>query len=131
MKRTKIRWRGIVSSIALIAGLACTADASAAPQQFNCTLSPAGNQQSSQSQSIIVSFDPEAKTLQARVGNHNYTFGDVSISNVSISGHVGNISIGIDRSSLGIVWQQYGSGKASIQFGQCQRSAPDAATDYR
>jgi hypothetical protein len=75
----------------------------------------------------VVVFDDEAKTLQAQSGPKTYRFSDVSISNVAISGDAGAVSVGIDRSSLGMVWQRYTSEKPTIEYGQCQKTAASAA----
>jgi hypothetical protein len=100
---------------------------SAAPQQLNCVLAsglPAG-----QNEPIVVVFDDNANTLRAQSGTQTYTFTDVSISNVAISGSAGAVSLGIDRSSLGMVWQQYAPEQATIGFGKCQEGA-NSATDH-
>jgi hypothetical protein len=92
----------------------------AAPQQLHCVLTP--SQTVTQNQSIVVVFDDHAKTLQAQSGTQTYNFSDVSISNVAISGNAGVVSLGIDRSSLGMVWQQYTAEKPTIDYGQCQKN---------
>lgn len=109
---------------AIAAVTAWPSDAPAAPQQLVCALSNAGETQSSANQSITVIFDDTAKTLLAQEGSQNYSFGDVSISNIAISGSIAAVSLGIDRSSLGMVWQQYEPDKVITQFGQC-RSNPE------
>jgi len=38
---------------------------------------------------------------------------------VSINGLDDTVSLGIDRSSFGIVWQQYGADKLTTEFGHC------------
>jgi len=75
-----------------------------------------------QSQPITVTFDDNPKSLHAEDGARSYVFDDVSISNVAISGDIDAISIGIDRSSLGIVWQKYEGDKAVTQYGRCRPS---------
>jgi len=98
--------------------------AGAAPQQISCILTDTADQLRSESRPVVIIFDDVAKTLKAQEGSHSYTFGNVSVSNVAISGDVDNVILGIDRSSLGIVWQQYQSDKATIEFGQCRISTP-------
>jgi hypothetical protein len=101
------------------------AHAAAAPQQFTCVLTnPAGQ---SPSQSLNVIYDDAAKTLQAQSGQSTYSFDNVSISTIAIAGYTGPVSLGIDRSSLGVVWQQYSDGKVTTEFGQC-RPNPAPAT---
>ncbi len=87
----------------------------------------ASSQTAAQNQPIVVVFDDDAKTLQAQSGTQTYSFTDVSISNVAISGSAGAVSLGIDRSSLGMVWQQYSAEKATIEYGQCQKGAVPTA----
>jgi hypothetical protein len=117
-----MKMRGLRTTVAVVGLMAAQmAIAAAAPQQLRCVL--ARSEASAQNQPTIVVFDEDAKTLQAQSGTQTYTFGDISISNVAISGSVGAVSLGIDRSSLGMVWQQYSAGKATIQYGQCQKSA--------
>jgi len=119
------------SSAALIAAvliviLARLSTASATPQQLSCTLTDTAEQLGAKSRPIAVVFDDDAKTLNAQDGARNYRFDNVSISNISISGEVDDVSLGIDRSSSGIVWQQYGPDKPVIEFGQCRRTNPPA-----
>lgn len=121
MRRAKLIAGAFVTALA--GALACSLDAIAAPQQLTCVLSNVGDQPSSQNQTIMVIFDDSAKTLQAQFGGQNYSLGNVSISNVAISGDVGAVSLGIDRSSLGMVWQQYQPDKVITNFGQCRANA--------
>ena len=121
MKRLRLRSTVVVA--ALVA--AQIGISSAAPQQLRCAL--ASSQTAAQNQPIVVVFDDAAKTLQAQSGTQSYNFTDVSISNVAISGNAGTVSLGIDRSSLGIVWQQYAAEKTTIEYGQCQNSAAPSA----
>jgi hypothetical protein len=126
----KIRGARKIVAVAAAAGIAATlgatAGASAAPQRLNCVLTGTSAQPPSQSQPIVVVFDDTAETLQAQAGNKRYSFSNVSISNVAISGDVDDVSLGIDRSSLGMVWQQYGSENVTTEYGQCQ--PPPAST---
>lgn len=114
------------ASVGIAAVLGSTAGASAAPQQLNCALASGAQQQS---QPIVVVFDEDAKTLTAQEGTQSYSFSSVSITNVSMSGQVDSVSLGIDRSSLGIVWQQYGADKAVTAYGQCTPTDHPAAAD--
>jgi hypothetical protein len=113
------------------AGLAWTGAAHAALQQLNCTLTDTTAQLGSENHPVVVTFDAAAKTLKAQDGDRSYSFRNVSISNVAISGDIEGASIGIDRSSLGLVWQHYGADQ-TIQFGRCQPpgAAPAAAKTH-
>jgi hypothetical protein len=114
---------------ALLAVLLLTAPihsvAAAAPQQLACVLTDTGNRLAAENRPIIVIYDEDKKILQAQAAGQTYSFSQVSISTVSISGQSGNISLGIDRSSLGVVWQQYGN-QPVIEFGHC--SPPGSGT---
>ena len=107
-----------VVGVALVASQMATS--SAAPQQLHCVLASG---QAAQNQPLVVVFDDDAKTLQVQSGSQTYSFTGVSISNVAISGSAGAVSLGIDRSSLGMVWQQYAPENATIEYGSCQKSA--------
>ena len=119
-----MRIREVHATAAIIVGvlmtvLAWTAAASAAPQQLDCVLTDTEAKPGSENRPIVVVFDEDGKTLTAEEGGRSYSFTKVSISNVSINGDDDSVSLGIDRSSFGIVWQQYGADKVSTEFGQC------------
>jgi hypothetical protein len=105
--------------LALLLTLPIHNAAAAAPQQLACVLTDTADRLAAENRPIVVTFDEDKKTLQAQAGGQAYSFSQVSISTVSISGQSGNISLGIDRSSLGIVWQQYGPDQPVIEFGHC------------
>lgn len=123
-----IRFAARIVTAALIVVLARPPGALALPQQFSCVLTDTAEQLNSESRPIVVVFDNDAKTLSAQDGNRAYIFGNVSMSNIAISGDVDNVSLGIDRSSSGIVWQQYEPDKTAIEFGQCRRVDHPSAT---
>ncbi|HXW41512.1 MAG TPA: hypothetical protein VEK75_09935 [Xanthobacteraceae bacterium] len=114
---------------ALLLAVAWASGGAAEPQRLDCVLTDAEGRPGSENRPLVVLFDESAKTLTAKEGtkegDHSYSFGKISISNVAISGLGDDISIGIDRSSLGIVWQQYEAGKVRTEYGHCRRgSAP-------
>ena len=112
-----IRAAMIGGALAMV--LVWTAAASAAPQQLDCVLTDTEGNPGSENRPIVVVFDEDAKTLTAKGDGNSYSFSKVSISNVSITGAVDSVSLGVDRSSFGIVWQQYGADKVSTEFGRC------------
>jgi hypothetical protein len=124
----RIRRKAALTCTTWLLAQAIAAAASAAPQQLACAVTAASGQPASQSQSILIVFDDAAKTLQATMGTQNYKFNNVSVSNIAISGDAADISIGIDRSSLGLVWQQYGANTSTIAYGQCHPIAASPAT---
>ncbi len=105
---------------ALIAVLAPMA-ASAAPQQLDCVLTDTAAQPGSESRPVVIVFDADVKTLNVKDSSRSYSFSNVSISNVSINGEADSVSLGIDRSSLGIVWQQYAASKVVTEYGKCRQ----------
>jgi hypothetical protein len=111
---------GAMLTTALSMTLTGTGDAAAAIQTLDCVLSNPGGPPDNPS--IAVTIDDTGKTLKVQRGTDSYSFTNVSISNISISGQVNDVSLGIDRSSLGIVWQQYGADKVATDFGQCRVS---------
>ena len=107
---------GIVFCILCAAGIG----ASASPQRLDCVLTDTDVQPQSEKRSIVVVFDEGNKTLTATDGDHTYSLQRVSISNVSIAGQADDVSVGVDRSSLGIVWQRYDAEQVRNEFGYCR-----------
>lgn len=117
--------RSTLLAVALLAGAsmigsAWAGGAIAAPRQLDCVLTDTEAQPGSESRPVAVTFDDENKTLTAEEGGRHYVFGKVMISSVTINGRTDNVSLGIDRSSLGIVWQQYEAGKVRTEYGHCR-----------
>ena len=124
----KFRSSTAIIVAALSGVLAHPAGASATgQQQLDCVLTDTGTQPGSENRAIAVVFDEAAKSLSAQDGSRNFSFTTVSISNVAINGANDSVSIGIDRSSLGIVWQKYGSTVVVTEYGKCRRSGHPAA----
>ncbi len=118
--RIRVRSARAIGAAALTIALAWSPRVFAAPQQLDCVLTDTQAHPGSEKRPIVVVFDTDAKTLTAKDGDHTYRFSQVLISNVTINGLDDSVSLGIDRSSLGIVWQQYAAGKATTEFGHCQ-----------
>ena len=119
MRTKNVGWAAVIIVNTLLTASVWAADASAAPQQLDCVLTDTEAHPGSERRPIVVVFDKDAKTLTAKDGDHSYSFGKVSISNVTISGLDDDVSLGIDRSSLGIVWQHYGTDKVTTEYGRC------------
>jgi hypothetical protein len=107
---------------ALVTVWAWATDAAATPQQLSCVLTGIAAQSGSEIQPIIIMFDESAKTLNAKMGSQSYSLSNVSISPISISGDDSSLSLGIDRSSLSMVWQQYAADKVVTEYGQCRQN---------
>jgi hypothetical protein len=103
----------------VVLALASGAEASAKPQRLDCVLTDSETKPKSENRPVVVVFDEDKRTVTAEEGSHMYSFVKVSISNVSINGQADRISLGIDRSSLGIVWQQYDADKVRTEYGHC------------
>ena len=116
------RIRSIQAAIiggALAMVLVWTAAASAAPRRLDCVLTDQEASPASENRPVIIMFDEDTKTVTAQAGGQTYSLEKVSISNISINGAADSVSLGIDRSSFGIVWQQYGADKVSTEYGRC------------
>jgi hypothetical protein len=110
------------SMLATVALSVWNAAAFAAAQQLNCVLTDTQQKPGSEKRAIVVTFDESAKTLTAKDGDNTYTFTKVSMSAVAMSGSADKIGIGIDRSALGIVWQQYDADTPNTphnEYGRC------------
>jgi len=115
------RYRFFLAFTVVFAGLAAGASV-AAPSQLRCVLTDTATRPGSENRPLIVEFDEAAATLTAQDDDRRYAFRNVSISNVSINGQTDNVSLGIDRSSLGIVWQRYATDSVVTEYGRCRRS---------
>jgi hypothetical protein len=119
-EQMKIGIRSPMAIIALTTISAWSGEAAAAPQQLDCVLTDTEAHPQSENRPIVVVFDQDKRTLTAQEGGRAYSFMKVSISNVSMNGQAGSVSLGIDRSSLGIVWQQYEADKVHTEYGHCR-----------
>jgi len=99
--------------------LAANGRALAAPQQLDCILTDTKAKPGSENRPVAVIFDEDAKTLTAKAGDRSYSFAKVIMTYIAISGQTDDASVGVDRSALGIVWQQYAAGTVTTEFGHC------------
>ncbi len=99
---------------------AWTGSAVTAPNQLDCLLTDTPARPRSESRPVTVVYDEDNNTLAAEAAGRHYSFSKVTITYIAISGHADDISLGIDRSSLGIVWQQYGADKVNTEYGHCR-----------
>jgi hypothetical protein len=119
---TKMAMR-VCSLAAIVAStVAWGADGTAASRRLDCVLTDTPAKPQSENRAIVVVFDEDAGTLTAEVGSYSHRFAKVSISSATVNGQADGVSLGIDRSSLGIVWQQYDGGKVHTEYGLCQTS---------
>ena len=129
----RVRRRFATLIVAALLTIAClwSTGAAAAPQKLDCVLTDTSTKPGSESRPVAVVFDEDQKTLSAEEGGRSYTFTTVTITYISISGRADDVSIGIDRSSLGIVWQQYAGDRVRTEFGHCKGAGQPAPADAR
>jgi hypothetical protein len=104
---------------AVLTVMAANGGALAAPQELACVLTDAKAKPGSENRPVAVVFDEDAKTLTAKAGDRSYKFAKVTMTYIAISGQTDDASVGVDRSALGIVWQQYAAGRVTTEFGHC------------
>jgi hypothetical protein len=109
----------ITLAAAVLMIMAVNGRARAASQQFDCVLTDTKAKPGSEKRPVAVVFDEDAKTLTAKAGDRSYSFAKVTMTYIAISGQTDDASIGVDRSALGIVWQQYAAGTVTTEFGHC------------
>jgi|ERR1019366_3460426 hypothetical protein len=120
---------GVAGLLPAILLLLSSAGAVAAPERLDCSLTKAEIQSGSQSEqvaenrSIIIVFDGQTRALTVYQDADVQALSGVTITQSSMSGAVGEIMLGIDRSSWGIVFQTYGSDSMRAEFGECNLSA--------
>lgn len=122
MRVAKTSVKAALIAFVLVPLIMWSVAACAAVDRVDCNLADTAYQLGSENHALSVLFDENAKTLKALDGSQTYNFDDVSISNIAISGNVDSVSIGIDRSSLGVVWQQYKANGIVTEFGHCRRT---------
>ena len=106
----------------VLSSLMISATAFAGEQRFDCVLTDTAEQLASENHAVSIVLDEDHQNSQGAGWQSSYSFTKVAISALAISGEVDNVSIGIDRSSWGIVWQQYNADKVVTQFGRCRQS---------
>ncbi len=73
---------------------------------------------------IAIEFDEANKTITLDEDGRARPLRNVAISNSSMSGGVDGITVGVDRSSLRVVYQAYGADSVANEFGRCTAAAP-------
>jgi hypothetical protein len=91
----------------------------ATPQRLDCVLDGNSSAGVPAGRPLVVTFDEDIGALLAEQSGQTYSFKKVSITNTSITGLTDDFSVGIDRSSLAVVWQHYEAHKVSNDFGRC------------
>lgn len=113
-------------TIATLTSLVATAwssslPASAAPVRLQCALTYSGADGKDMTRAIALAFDSEANTISVDDGTKHWDLGHVKISTISVNGYTADISVGIERSSLAIVFQTYSQTNSVAEFGICKQ----------
>ena len=98
--------------------------ASAAPRQFNCTLTQlesraAANFTETEYRSFTILADEEAKTITVSQGGSEQALAHVTFSQLTMNGYTAEISLGLDTSSGSLVLQSYSPNSNKSEFGVC------------
>jgi hypothetical protein len=100
----------------------------AAPQTLDCELRDVeingpgtkfDSQVAAEKRSVAVTFDDDTRSLTITIDGTGTPLKNVAISQTSMTGAAGTMSLGVDRSSWRIVFQTYGQGTARNEFGDC------------
>ena len=115
----------------LLVAAAASNTAAATPQTLGCVLTDieiksAGARSDSQlgaeKRPLAVIFDDYAKTLTVKQDETEISLQHIAMSQTSMTGAAGTISLGIDRSSWKIVFQTYTQENTRSEFGFCSFS---------
>jgi hypothetical protein len=120
MTKQKPSEMALTIAASLLTFVASTGLVAATPQELDCVLTDTPARPGSENRPVTVVYDEADKKLTAEADGRRYSFSNVTITYIAISGHADEISLGIDRSSLGIVWQQYGADKVITEYGHCR-----------
>ena len=124
------RGRGTWCALTIALLLLSPAAAIAAPQRLDCTLTvletKAGSKQDVgvEKRSITVVFDDLAKTITVTQDGNARVLNHVTMTQMTMNGYVDDMSVGIDVSSLKIVFQTYMPEPDSmrVEYGACSSS---------
>jgi len=106
-----------------------SAGAIAAPKRLDCSLTDietkagAKSDFEAENRSITVVVDAEAKALTVYQDGSARVLNNVTITQTSMNGYVGDISLGIASASWSIVFQTYAPDSMRTEFGACIPSA--------
>jgi hypothetical protein len=97
----------------------------AAPTALDCTLTElvANTGREAENRSITVVLDEEARSLTVYQDGSAQVLSHITLTQSTMNGYVKGMSLGIDRSSLSVVFQIYKPNSTSTEFGSCTVSA--------
>jgi hypothetical protein len=128
-RRFTPRGAGTSGALAAVILLLSPAGVIAAPQRLDCNLTSLETKMASttdvvaETRPITVVFDQEAKALTAYPNGSPLVLTNVTMSQIAMSGYVnGQVSLSVDPSSWGIVFQTYKPDSTSTEFGMCSVS---------
>ena len=108
--------------------LVAPATALAEPTRLECMLSrlqtkSGQNFESAvENRSLVVTFDEEGRSLKVDRDGKTYALGHITMTPISMTGYVDDISLGVDRSSWSVVLQTFGPNATTSEFGTCGKS---------
>ena len=117
-----------VWALAALVLVQSSAAALAEPTRLECTLSrlqtkSGQNFESAvENRSLSVTYDEEGRSLKVDRDGKTYSLGHITMTPISITGYVDDISLGVDRSSWSVVLQTFGSSSTTSEFGTCGKS---------
>ncbi|MGA2125986.1 MAG: hypothetical protein ABSG76_07525 [Xanthobacteraceae bacterium] len=118
------RVRGVAVGLLAAMASAWISPAGAAPQRLDCVLTDTDTQRGGEKRAIAIAFDEASRTITLNENDQARPLRDVAISNSSMSGGVDDVSVGVDRSSLRVVYQVYRPESVVNEFGRCTAAPP-------
>ena len=118
--------RSFLPTVTVVAALMMMqGPASAGPRSLDCKLTTVQTKTgssfevASENQRLTITFDEGAKTLIADLDARLLAFDHVTITPITMTGYVLDVSLGIDRSDWSIVLQTYEDRSIRSEFGTC------------
>jgi len=95
-----------------------------APQRLDCVLTDTDTQRGGEKRAIAIEFDEVVRTITLDENGRARPLRDIAISTSSMSGQADDFIVGVDRSSLRVVYQVYGAESVANEFGRCRPAPP-------
>jgi len=108
-----------VCALTVLLAVTASAHAGSAPQRLACVLTDIDTASAVEHRSIAIVFDADRSTIAFEEGGRSQDLTNVSISMTSMSGGVGDMTVGVSRSSWRVVVQTYGKSSVRTEYGVC------------
>ena len=127
----KAGWGGraaIAACALVITGLVGWA-ALAEPNRLTCELTRvqiktgANFEAAAESKLFAITFDEDAKTLAVERDSKTLPLDHVTMTPITMTGYIDDLSLGVDRSSWSVVLQTYRMNSIRSEFGTCSQGA--------